>query len=51
MEVVIANKEVVFGLLWALSEVLALIPSVKANSVFGLVVQALSAIKNLIIKK
>lgn len=51
MEVIIANKEVVFGLLWALSEVLALVPAVKANSVFQLAVQALSAIKGLFIKK
>lgn len=51
MEVIIANKEVVFGLLLALSEVLALVPSVKANSVFQLAVQGLSALKGLIVKK
>lgn len=51
MDVIIANKEVVFGLLWALSEVLALVPAVKANSIFQLVVQGLTAIKGLFIKK
>jgi len=51
MEVIIANKEIVFGFLWALSEVLALIPEVKANSVFQLAVQALTAIKGLFSKK
>lgn len=38
MDVIIENKVVVVGFLLALSEVLALIPSVKANSVFELVV-------------
>jgi hypothetical protein len=33
-----ANKVVLLGFLFALSEVLALIPSVKSNSVFQLVV-------------
>jgi hypothetical protein len=38
MELIITNKAVVFGFLFALSEVLALIPSLKANSVFETVV-------------
>lgn len=33
----VANKVVILGILLALSEALALIPSVKANSVFQLV--------------
>jgi hypothetical protein len=37
MEFIIANKALIFGLLFALSEVLAAIPSVKANSVFQMV--------------
>lgn len=38
MEVIVANKVVVLGFLLALSEVLALIPAVKSNSVFQLVI-------------
>lgn len=38
----IANKVVIVTALLALSEVLALIPSVKANSVFEIVVTTLS---------
>lgn len=38
MEVIIANKAVVFGFLFALSEVLALIPALKANSIFEMAV-------------
>jgi len=45
MEVVIANKTVILGFLWALSEVLSLIPSVKANGVFQLAVEFLSKFK------
>ena len=37
MEVIIENKVVILGFLFALSEVLALVPAVKANSVFQLV--------------
>lgn len=44
MEVVIANKVVIVGFLFALSEVLALIPSVKANSVFQVVVNVLKKV-------
>jgi hypothetical protein len=50
MEVIIANKEVVLGLLWALSEVLALVPQVKANSVFQLVVGILKKVKEVVAK-
>ncbi|MCS6281471.1 MAG: hypothetical protein HUM72_12635 [Dolichospermum sp.] len=50
MEVIIANKAVVLGLLWSLSEVLALIPQVKANSVFQLVVNVLKKVKEVVVK-
>lgn len=40
-----ANSTMVFGVLWGVSEVLALIPGVKANSVFQLVVGALAMLK------
>jgi hypothetical protein len=46
MEVIVANKVVVLGFLFALSEVLALIPSVKSNSVFQLVVNVLKKVMN-----
>ena len=51
MEVIIANKEVILVFLLALSEVLGLIPSVKANSVFQLVVNTLKKIKEFLAKK
>jgi hypothetical protein len=35
---VVQNKAIVLGLLLALSEALALVPSIQANSVFQLVV-------------
>ena len=41
MEVVIENKEVILLFLFALSEVLALIPSIKSNSIFELIANAL----------
>lgn len=50
MEVIIANKAVVLGLLLALSEVLALVPQVKSNSVFELVVSILKKAKEAVIK-
>jgi hypothetical protein len=37
MELVLAHKVEILGLLLALSEVLALIPSVKSNSIFTLI--------------
>jgi hypothetical protein len=46
MEVVISNKVVILGFLFALSEVLALIPSIKSNSVFQLVVNVLKKVMN-----
>lgn len=39
------NQVVIIGFLFALSEVLALIPSVKANSVFQLIVELLKKAK------
>ena len=38
LAVIVANKVVILGFLLALSEVLALIPSVKANSIFQAIV-------------
>jgi len=37
LEVITENKIVIIGFLFALSEVLALIPSIKSNSVFTLI--------------
>jgi len=37
MQFLIDNKALILGLLFALSEVLALFPAVKANSVFQLI--------------
>lgn len=45
MDVVLENKEVILIALLALSEVLALIPSVKANSVWQLIVGFLKKLK------
>jgi ABC-type methionine transport system permease subunit len=45
MEVIIANKEVILGVLLAVSEALALIPKVKANSIFQLVVNVIKKFK------
>lgn len=44
MEVIIENKFVIIGFLFALSEVLALIPSIKSNSVFTLIYNALKKV-------
>lgn len=40
MQFILANKAVILGFLFALSELLALNPSIKANSVFQLIVNA-----------
>lgn len=45
MAFLLANKAVVLGALLAFSEVLAAIPSIKANSIFGLVVGFLQKLK------
>lgn len=45
MSFIIENKAVVLGALLALSEVLALIPSLKANSIFELIVGILIKLK------
>lgn len=37
----VANKVIIIGALLALSEVLALIPSVKSNSIFEIIVSTL----------
>ena len=44
LAVIVANKVIVLGFLLALSEVLALIPSVKSNSIFQLVVGTIKKI-------
>jgi hypothetical protein len=51
MDVIVANKEVILVFLLALSELLALVPAVKANSVFQLVVNTLKKIKEFLAKK
>ena len=51
MEVIIANKEAILIFLLALSEVLAIVPSIKANSIFQLVVAGLKKVKEVIIPK
>jgi energy-converting hydrogenase Eha subunit E len=38
MEIILANQGVILLFLLSLSEVLALIPSIKANSIFQLIV-------------
>jgi hypothetical protein len=44
LEVIVANKVIILGFLLALSEVLALIPSIKANSVFQIVVNGIKKV-------
>ena len=44
MDLIIANKVVILGFLFALSEVLALIPSIESNSIFTLVYNALKKV-------
>ena len=44
MELVLANKAVFLGLTLAISEALALIPSIKSNSIFELVVNLIKKI-------
>ena len=44
MEVVLAHKAEIITALFLLSEILALIPSIKANSVFQLVVGLLKKV-------
>jgi hypothetical protein len=44
LEVIVANKVVVLGFLLALSEVLALIPSIKANSIFQIIVNGIKKV-------
>jgi hypothetical protein len=43
MDVILANKEVVFGFLFALSELIALSP-LKSNSVFQMIVGVIKKI-------
>lgn len=50
LSVIVENKEVILVALLAVSEVLALVPSVKANSVFQLVWSGLKKVKELLKK-
>lgn len=43
MEFIVANKFIILAALASISEVLALIPSVKSNSIFEVVVKVLSS--------
>ncbi len=49
MEFILANKVVILGFLLALSEVLALVPGVKSNSVFELILNLLKSAKDAVI--
>jgi Mg2+/citrate symporter len=48
LELIIANKLVIVTALLAVSEVLALVPGVKSNSIFQLVFSALKKVKEVI---
>lgn len=50
MEIIVANKEVILVFFLALSEVLALMPQVKSNSIFQLVFTGLKKIKEMMSK-
>lgn len=41
------NASLIFAVLWGLAETLALIPSIKSNSVFTLVFNALNSLKGM----
>lgn len=45
MEFIINNLTVILIALWAISEVLALIPNIKSNSVFQLIYNSLQRFK------
>lgn len=45
MQFLIDNKVAILGALFAVSEVLALIPSVKANSIFQLIMNVITSLK------
>lgn len=51
LEVIVANKEVILIALLAISEVLALIPALKSNSIFQLVVAGLKKVKEILVPK
>jgi MFS superfamily sulfate permease-like transporter len=51
MEFIVEHAVVILAFLLALSEILALIPSIKSSSVFQLIVAALKKIKDVVIKK
>lgn len=50
LTVIVENKEVILVALLAVSEVLAIIPSVKANSIFQLVISGLKKLKEVLAK-
>lgn len=45
LQLMIDNKAAVLGLLLALSEVLSLVPGIKANGLFELIYNALKSVK------
>ena len=45
MQFIVENKAVILGALFAISEVLALFPNVKSNSIFQLVVNTIKTLK------
>lgn len=48
LTIIIANKAVIVSALLAISELLALVPSVKSNSIFQLVVAGLKKVKDVL---
>lgn len=47
MQYIIQNAGLIFGVLWSISEALALIPGVQSNSVFQLIYNGLKALSGL----
>lgn len=43
IEFILANKAIILGCLFAISEVLALIPSIKSSGIFDFIFKALKA--------
>ena len=50
VQFIIENKAILFGALFAVSEALALVPSIKANSVFQAFFNGLQLVKEKLIK-
>ena len=49
IDVIVANKAIILGVLLGVSESLALIPGIQANSVFQLILNGLRKAKQLLI--